>query len=66
MQPQQFETEWAGRKLKIEVGRLAQQTNGSCVATYGETSVLATVVKSETVREGIDFMPDTDAGHLEL
>jgi polyribonucleotide nucleotidyltransferase len=57
MSPQSFETEWAGRKLKIEVGRLAQQTNGSCVATYGETSVLATVVKSETVREGIDFMP---------
>jgi polyribonucleotide nucleotidyltransferase len=40
------ETEIGGRKLKLEVGRFAPQTSASILAQYGETMVLATVVRS--------------------
>ena len=36
--------EWGGKKLTIETGRIARQAHGSVIATYGGTSVLATVV----------------------
>ena len=36
--------EWGGKKLTIETGRVARQAHGSVIATYGGTSVLATVV----------------------
>jgi len=52
-----FETEYAGHPLKIEIGKLAKQTNGSCTVQYGETVVLATAVRSKEVRDGIDFFP---------
>ena len=51
-----FETEVSGRPLKIEISRLAEQANGAVLATYGETSVLATVVMDKEDKEG-DFMP---------
>ena len=38
------EIEWAGRKLVLETGKIARQADGAVLATYGETSVLATVV----------------------
>lgn len=41
-----FKTEIEGKELSVELGRLAQQTNGSALVTYGQTSVLATVVLS--------------------
>ena len=34
------EREFAGRKLKLEAGRLAKQSAGSCLIQYGETVVL--------------------------
>ena len=52
-----FETEFAGRKLIIETGKLAGQADGSCTVQFGDTVVLATAVISETPREGIDFFP---------
>jgi len=51
-----FETEIAGRPLKIEVSRLAEQANAAVIATYGDTSILATVVMGKEDKEG-DFMP---------
>lgn len=51
-----FETEVAGRPLKIEVSRLAEQANAAVLATYGETAVLATVVMDKTDKDA-DFMP---------
>ena len=41
-----FKTEIEGKELSVELGRLAQQTNGSALVTYGQTSVLATAVLS--------------------
>lgn len=51
--------EWAGRTLTLETGRMARQADGAVLATYGETTVLATVVAAKTPKEGIDFFPLT-------
>jgi polyribonucleotide nucleotidyltransferase len=48
----------AGRDLKIEVSRLAEQTNAAVFATYGGTTVLVTTVMGKSDRE-IDYMPLT-------
>ena len=53
------EIEWARRPLKLETGRIARQADGAVLATYGETSVLATVVSAKEERAGIDFFPLT-------
>jgi polyribonucleotide nucleotidyltransferase len=47
------------RALHIETGRIAKQASGSAVVTMGETVVLVTVVASNQVREGVDFLPLT-------
>ena len=51
--------DWGGRKLVLETGKIARQADGAVLATYGETTVLATVVAAKEPREGIDFMPLT-------
>jgi polyribonucleotide nucleotidyltransferase len=51
--------DWAGRKLTLETGRIARQADGAVFATYGETTVLATVVAAKTPKAGIDFFPLT-------
>ena len=56
---QRVEIEWAGRPLVLETGRLARQADGAVLATYGETSVLATVVGAKQEKPGIDFFPLT-------
>ena len=56
---QRVEIEWAGRTLVLETGRLARQADGAVLATYGETSVLATVVGATQEKPGIDFFPLT-------
>lgn len=48
---------WGGRELIVEVGRLALLASASCTVQYGDTVVLATVVKSKDEREGIDYFP---------
>ncbi|TAN48881.1 MAG: polyribonucleotide nucleotidyltransferase [Rhodospirillales bacterium] len=50
---------WGGRKLVIETGKIARQADGAVLVTYGETTVLATVVAMKTARQGIDFFPLT-------
>src|SRR3990172_7526648 len=56
---QKIEINWAGRPLVLETGRMARQADGAVLATYGETSVLATVVAAREERPGIDFFPLT-------
>jgi polyribonucleotide nucleotidyltransferase len=51
--------DWGGRTLTLETGKIARQADGAVVATYGETSVLATVVAAKQPKEGIDFLPLT-------
>jgi len=52
-----FETEFAGRKLVIETGKMAGLANGSCLVRYGDTAVLVTATASDKPRAGIDFFP---------
>ncbi len=53
------EIDWGRRPLKLETGRVARQADGAVLATYGDTSVLATVVSAKEARVGIDFFPLT-------
>jgi polyribonucleotide nucleotidyltransferase len=56
---QRVEIDWAGRPLRLETGRIARQADGAVLATYGDTSVLATVVAATAEKPGIDFFPLT-------
>ncbi|QCK85391.1 polyribonucleotide nucleotidyltransferase [Phreatobacter aquaticus] len=53
------EITWGGRKLVLETGKIARQAHGAVLATYGDTSVLATVVSNYEPKAGIDFFPLT-------
>ena len=52
-------TDWAGKPLTLETGRIARQADGAVMATYGETTVLATVVGRREPNPGQDFFPLT-------
>lgn len=52
-----FKTDFAGRPLVVETGKIAQLANGSCFVRYGETVVSVAVTASEKPRDGIDFFP---------
>ena len=52
-----YETEVAGRPLKIEVGKVAELANAAAMVTYGETTVMVAVTASARPRDGIDFFP---------
>jgi len=52
-------TDIAGRKLTLETGRLAGQSNGAVMASYGDSVVLATAVMSSRAIDGLDFFPLT-------
>jgi polyribonucleotide nucleotidyltransferase len=51
--------DWGGRPLTLETGRMARQADGAVLATYGETTVLATVVFEKKPKPGFDFFPLT-------
>ena len=51
--------DWGGRKLTLETGRMARQADGAVLATYGDTTVLATVVFDKAPKPGLDFFPLT-------
>ena len=53
------EIDWAGRKLVLETGKVARQADGAVIATYGDTTVLATVVSAKEPKPGFDFFPLT-------
>ncbi len=46
---------WAGRKLTLETGKIARQADASVLATYGETTVLATVCLQKQQSQGLIF-----------
>lgn len=50
---------WGGRKLVLESGKIARQADGAVLVSYGETSVLCTVVGEKKAKEGLDFFPLT-------
>jgi polyribonucleotide nucleotidyltransferase len=53
------ELDWAGRKLVLETGKIARQADGAVLATWGETTLLVTVVGARAAKPGQDFFPLT-------
>jgi polyribonucleotide nucleotidyltransferase len=53
------ELDWAGRTLVLETGKIARQADGAVLATWGETTLLATVVGARAAKPGQDFFPLT-------
>ena len=52
-----YETELAGRPLRLETGMMAGLANAAIMSCYGDTRVLCTVTASAKPREGVDFFP---------
>jgi DNA polymerase III epsilon subunit family exonuclease len=55
---QTFETQFAGRTLTIETGKLALLAGGAVTVRFGDTMVLGTANRSDP-RPGLDFFPLT-------
>lgn len=53
------EIQWEGRTLTMETGRIARQADGAVLITYGNTSLLCTVVAAKKARDDVDFFPLT-------
>lgn len=54
---QQFKTEFCGRELTIETGKMGFLADGAVTVRYGDTVVLGTAVVSNQPRDGVDFFP---------
>ena len=52
-----FNFDVAGKNVKVEVGKVCEQANGSCVVSCGETVVLVNTTMAAAPRDGIDFFP---------
>ena len=46
---QRIETQFAGRPLVLETGRLAKQAAGSVLVQYGETTLLVAITVSPNI-----------------
>ena len=51
--------QWGEETLTLETGKVARQADGSVIATYGETSVMANVTFARKQKPGQDFFPLT-------
>lgn len=51
------ETEWCGRTLSLEVGRVGFRTSASVIVRYGETVVLGTAMVGSKPISGMDYFP---------
>lgn len=59
MKKKEYTLDVAGLPLIVQFTDLADQTNGSVLVKYGNTTILATAVMSERVVQGGDFLPLT-------
>ncbi|AXI27394.1 MULTISPECIES: polyribonucleotide nucleotidyltransferase [Gemella] len=53
-----YTTQWAGKRLTVELGEMAKQANAAVVVKYGDTVVLTTAVASKEAKD-VDFFPLT-------
>lgn len=51
-----WSTQWGGRELTVEVGKLALQAGASCTVRYGDTMMLATAIMSSKQTDR-DYFP---------
>jgi polyribonucleotide nucleotidyltransferase len=54
-----YELDLDGRKLTIQIGRVARQADGAALVRLADTMILATAVGTEEAVEGQDFFPLT-------
>ena len=52
-----FEMDYEGRKLTMEVGKMAELCNAAVLVSYGETVVLVTCTASPRPKDGTDYFP---------
>ena len=52
-----YEMDYEGRKLTMEVGKLAELCNAAVLVSYGETVVLVTCTASARPKDGTDYFP---------
>ena len=52
-----YSMDLTGRKLTIEIGKMAGLANGSVLVKYGDTTVLVNATASKEPKDGIDFFP---------
>ncbi|HRX13799.1 MAG TPA: polyribonucleotide nucleotidyltransferase [Eubacteriales bacterium] len=52
-----FQTEIGGKTVSVEVGKYAEQADGSCLVRCGETAVLVNATLAPSPRDGIDYFP---------
>jgi Polyribonucleotide nucleotidyltransferase (polynucleotide phosphorylase) len=57
LQRKKFSTDFAGRKLTMEVSRVAEQASAAVLGSYGDTTVLVTVVMEDEDRRGVNYFP---------
>src|SRR5476651_1892200 len=54
---QTFTTEFCGRELTIETGKMGFLADGAVTVRYGDTVVFGSAVVSNQPRDGVDFFP---------
>lgn len=52
-----FQTTFANRVIKADIGKYAMLSNGAVLLSYGETSILVNANASAEPKEGVDFFP---------
>ncbi len=52
-----FRTQYAGREITFETGKLAALANAAVLVRYGDTAVLVTATAAPKPRDGIDYFP---------
>ena len=58
MEAKKFELDFRGRKIIVEVGKLAKQANAACLVRYNDTAILSASVMSNKATSA-DFFPLT-------
>mgnify|MGYP001610564622 CR=1 FL=1 len=57
LEKKEFEINYQGRPLKLEISRLAEQANAAVLGRYGDTVVLVTTVMTNSDRPDVDYFP---------
>ena len=52
-----YEVDFCGRPLRMQVGKMAELCNGAVLVSYGETVILVTCTASARPKDGIDYFP---------
>ncbi|MDP3954395.1 MAG: polyribonucleotide nucleotidyltransferase [bacterium] len=56
MEVKKYSLDFGGKTLSVEIGKLANQANGSCYVQYGDTGVLVTATMASKPKDG-DYFP---------